>query len=225
MQPKSKEEITQILGTYSFFERAGKRLFGNVSYLGGLPAADERLRNRVPNEHNLEISILPKGFELKIDPLFNSLRFGVPFDRIEYVTIEPQHQIVEKKQKSILGRALVGGILLGPVGAIVGGMTGVASKQVKLISVDNILLIKLANPEELLTFSVKNTDFSVIETFWRRFTPNNYRTPAEIEHLLKIESNTSFSLSDELTKLKELVDKGILTETEFLAQKEKLLNR
>ncbi len=39
----------------------------------------------------------------------------------EYETIE--------KDKSVIGRAIVGGLLLGPVGAIVGGMSGIGTKK------------------------------------------------------------------------------------------------
>lgn len=38
---------------------------------------------------------------------------------------------IQEKAKSVLGRAAVGGLLLGPVGAIVGGMTGLNGKKVK----------------------------------------------------------------------------------------------
>lgn len=37
--------------------------------------------------------------------------------------------------------------------------------------------------------------------------------------------NTGFSLADELRKLKELVDEGIISEEEFQNQKTKLLNK
>lgn len=40
---------------------------------------------------------------------------------------------IEEKNKSILGRAAIGAVLLGPVGAIVGGLTG-TSKNVKTTS-------------------------------------------------------------------------------------------
>ncbi len=34
-----------------------------------------------------------------------------------------------KKDKSVIGRAVVGGLILGPIGAIVGGMSGIGSKE------------------------------------------------------------------------------------------------
>lgn len=38
---------------------------------------------------------------------------------------------IEQSSKSVAGRAVIGGVLLGPVGAIVGGMTGIGKKEKK----------------------------------------------------------------------------------------------
>ena len=40
---------------------------------------------------------------------------------------------IEQRSKSVAGRAVIGGVLLGPVGAIVGGMTGIGTKEKKKI--------------------------------------------------------------------------------------------
>lgn len=37
----------------------------------------------------------------------------------------------EEKDKSVIGRAIVGGLILGPVGAVVGGMSGTGKKEKK----------------------------------------------------------------------------------------------
>jgi hypothetical protein len=39
------------------------------------------------------------------------------------------HEELAKKDKSVIGRAVVGGLILGPLGAIVGGMSGIGSKE------------------------------------------------------------------------------------------------
>lgn len=39
------------------------------------------------------------------------------------------NEMVIQKDKSVIGRAVVGGVLLGGLGAIIGGMTGIGSKK------------------------------------------------------------------------------------------------
>lgn len=55
------------------------------------------------------------------------------FAQIEYKDIADVVVLQEiensEQNKSVLGRAVVGGLLLGPVGAVVGGMTGVGTKS------------------------------------------------------------------------------------------------
>lgn len=50
------------------------------------------------------------------------------YSQICGVSIVTEQQI-EQVQKGVLGRAAVGGVLLGPVGAIVGGMTGLGTEK------------------------------------------------------------------------------------------------
>ena len=52
----------------------------------------------------------------------------------------------------------------------------------------------------------------------------NTKNPAKVISILPNEENNISDLADNLTKLNELKDKGILTEEEFNKQKKKLLN-
>lgn len=51
---------------------------------------------------------------------------------IEYADITAVEIITEtiKKDKSVIGRAVVGGLLLGPIGAVVGGISGMGKKEI-----------------------------------------------------------------------------------------------
>jgi len=53
----------------------------------------------------------------------------IPLQDIKNIAILTEKELVEK-EKSVIGRAVVGGALLGPLGAVVGGMSGVKNKQV-----------------------------------------------------------------------------------------------
>lgn len=50
------------------------------------------------------------------------------YARIQNVNYLSEKEIVEKS-KSVVGRAVVGGVLLGPLGAVVGGVSGVGDKK------------------------------------------------------------------------------------------------
>lgn len=59
-----------------------------------------------------------------------SQKFEIKNQNIRVATVKSEQEILEKS-KSVVGRAVVGGVLLGPLGAIVGGMTGVGNKRKK----------------------------------------------------------------------------------------------
>ena len=66
--------------------------------------------------------------ELYPDKLLIQERLTITLDRIRHAEVLRENQITEK-QKSVIGRAVVGGVLLGPLGAIVGGISGTGKKQ------------------------------------------------------------------------------------------------
>lgn len=52
----------------------------------------------------------------------------LPYDKITNANIMEETEEIEKN-KSVIGRAVVGGILLGPAAAVVGGMSGLGKKK------------------------------------------------------------------------------------------------
>lgn len=224
MTIQSKEEIDAILGKYGFLESADKKLFNKLGYLGGIPEFDSKLATKKRSEYLLNLEVRPNGLEITVGLNFSNYRVALLQERIDFFVIEHQKQIVEQKGKSIVGRALLGGVLLGPVGAIVGGMTGIGSKNVKVSQVDNILSIKLTNSETYLTFSVDNKHFKATENYLKKHFRTKYKLVSELEKLHPTNSNSAgLSIADELLKLKSLLDNGILTQAEFESQKQILL--
>ncbi|KEI92231.1 hypothetical protein [Clostridium botulinum] len=53
---------------------------------------------------------------------------NLKFEQITGVNVISEKDIIEKS-KSTVGRAVAGGVLLGPLGAIIGGMSGIGNKQ------------------------------------------------------------------------------------------------
>lgn len=148
-------------------------------------------------------------------------------DIIEYELLEDGDSVT----KGGLGRAVVGGALLGGVGAIVGSVTG--KKKTK--SVINSLKIKItindtSNPViyiNLITTKVKSNSslykmaYSQAQTILSMLS---IITKSD-ENTAKEENKDTLSVADEVIKLKKLKDEGILTEEEFNIQKGKILNR
>ncbi len=123
---------------------------------------------------------------------------------------------------------MLGGVLLGPVGAIVGGMTGVGDKIIKVSDVDNIISISYSQNDKdaIILFSCTNKKVKKVYEYLKKNFGDKYKKPEEIKFADENNSNSDkFSIADELRKLKELLDEGLLNNEEFEQEKMKLLNK
>ncbi|XWN36814.1 MAG: NINE protein [Balneola sp.] len=115
-------------------------------------------------------------------------KFEVPYSNIITVQYEDRDSLgnYRTKDKSVVGRAVAGGLLLGPLGAVIGGMSGIGTKSKKLDQETDYLIInywdKSTKSNEVLLFSGKNrrSEFNnFVNDFlkWKRqsqnFTPKN----------------------------------------------------
>lgn len=84
------------------------------------------------------------------------------YDQIINAGVLRESEIIEKS-KNVLGRAAVGGLVLGPFGAIVGSVSGIGSKEKKKINTFFIINYKSSHDEELkvLTFSAMDNGNSI----------------------------------------------------------------
>lgn len=86
-----------------------------LTYIGGVP-------------------LLKEGTECfigeKEDQLIINTTHILSLSQIRRLQVLTEEQLVEK-EKSVIKRAVVGGLLLGPVAAIVGGISGVGTKKTK----------------------------------------------------------------------------------------------
>lgn len=136
-------------------------------------------------------------------------------------TIKGGEYVTKTNTGNMLGRAIVGGVLTGGVGAVIGAAT--ASKDTvkvadsKIVNIDNFsVVLYFVNKEPIiLSFGTNTYKFNSLVTILKHIVLNN----AE-QNKKQISSQ---SISDELQKLAELKEKGILTEEEFQTQKTKLL--
>ena len=74
------------------------------------------------------LTLLDDGLTIKQNLTKNvsHLKYG----QITNIGTVKEEEIIEKN-KSVIGRAVVGDLLLGPLGAVVGGMSGIGTKQKK----------------------------------------------------------------------------------------------
>lgn len=87
-------------------------------------------------------------------------KFSIPYEQITDVYYGLQSEIVEKS-KSVIGRAVAGGILFGGVGAVVGAVSGVGNKSK---TVKKFVFIISYDEDKFITFEdtrmYKGVDFA-----------------------------------------------------------------
>ncbi|MEG1434184.1 MAG: hypothetical protein RSD45_01365 [Gordonibacter sp.] len=85
---------------------------------------------------------IPGGYALCVtidgDNLAIKQRLGkqqpvlLPLRKIRDFSMVRESEIVDKGQKSVIGRSAIGGLILGPLGAIIGGLDGTGIKRKKI---------------------------------------------------------------------------------------------
>lgn len=167
-------------------------------------------------------------------------------DILESEILEDGESLTKTSRGSQLGGVLLGGLVLGGVGAIIGGLSGKKTnidtiKRIDLKIVINdinepIFFLNLLNVSNVLSTDegYKKSDNkyqiaiqearkwnSIISILIKKADEEDKKK----EETLNNVSNNSLSISDEIRKLKLLLDDGLLTNEEFEIQKSKLLNK
>ena len=146
-----------------------------------------------------------------------------------------------EKRKGVMTRAAVGTILMPGVGTLVGALTAkkqsaVESEAVTSQQVTRTIVLTRDDPFK----TVLNIPYHPeLEIKLRNILAENLAQTAAVEQIAvtspieqpqtveqtpQVEQvNSNISVADELIKLKELLDAGVLTEEEFAAQKQRLL--
>ena len=159
-------------------------------------------------------------------------------DLLSSEIFEDSSTVTKTSRGSQLGGAVVGGIALGGIGAIVGGLSGktVSSEKVKIVGL-RIVVNRTANP-------VHEVCFMNLECKRGCFLHSSCLKRAQHWHGLldvliqraqtedslqngagdQVESNPALSVADELSKLSDLKKQGLLTNEEFALGKAKLLS-
>lgn len=182
--------------------------------------ATKKIGSYIEIDENKKQLIIPDGFMgKKINPRVYNFE-----DIIDYELLEDGESIT----KGGLGRAVVGGALLGGVGAIVGGVTGkkktknlINSLKIKVTVNDTnspTTYINLINTQTKASSFVYKVAYSSAQEILSIFAVITQSKPQQ-------EGSSNISTADELLKLKQLLDEGILSKEEFDVEKNKILNR
>lgn len=141
-------------------------------------------------------------------------------DNTYTTTTGTKEEVTKSSTGSTIGRAVVGGLIAGPAGAIIGGAT--SKKRTEVI--DNTRTILHHHYFVIVNLSTPANPVLKIDC------GASSKTAEEINAILvgiianqAKGVNKSTSIADELAKLAILREKGILTEEEFLEQKSRIL--
>lgn len=213
------------INRHSITRKTGDKSFINYSCIGN--------NNFIMDEFfNVLVIVTPSSYRL-----FNYS------DIIEVSYEENGTQLYSKSAMRTVGGAIVGGALMGGAGAVVGGLSGAAKKNMEIRTIDiKILLRSTQSSTCVLSFNdakrilktKEANDHSLYETYQKNANKakdilsviidkakQNTTVPIHQEVPKNIQKS---SIADELTKLAKLKSDGILNEEEFNAQKAKLLN-
>ncbi|MEX0828498.1 MAG: SHOCT domain-containing protein [Haliea sp.] len=148
--------------------------------------------------------------------------------------------ITKTARGSQLGGALIGGLALGGVGAIIGGLSGKKRSSEKVKRVDlRIAVNDIKSPLHDINFmDIEGKKDGIIyksamdqARHWHgliavliKMADNEDARKEGFQSSSEAKGGSTASLADELSKLSDLRDKGILSEEEFSIQKQKLLS-
>lgn len=180
-----------------------------------------------------------KNFKIKDDD--TSYKFS---DLVNYELCEDNSTI----QKGGVGRAIVGGVLFGEVGAIVGAQTRKSQNVVgslyirltlKSVGMKTITFINSPTDKNGYIYRTARRSADKVMSELELITSENQnianQTSSQSQYEPQLASSPvhqpipigqpQISVADELLKLKQLLDMGVLTQEEFDQQKQKLLNK
>jgi len=139
----------------------------------------------------------------------------------------------ESVAKGGLGRAVVGGVLFGGIGAVVGGVTGkrktsdkCTSLKIKITTKDiskPTCYINLISSTVAKTSSTYKTEYKNAQEILSILQIICKQVESETASIVTTSQPTTDSNADEIRKYKELLDDGIITQDEFNAKKKQLL--
>ena len=192
----------------------------------------------VSNGRGVAIDAVGKQFALLESWEFKPMCKVIPYSDVLAVEIVVNGETVtttvtQGHSGSVVGGAIIGGILAGGAGAVVGGLAGGSLEQssesettTEITSVRlRITINDVDSPTHIINCGkmvniAKNWHDKITVVIHQADEEAKLQSKKDMENTVAVVQPTS--VTDELAKLGELRDKGVLTEKEFQAQKKKL---
>ncbi|MDW7668702.1 MAG: hypothetical protein SCJ93_07740 [Bacillota bacterium] len=172
-----EREVKKECGKKGFMSSSLKHI---LKYISGVPEIDEVIKN-----NGLDYVFVVDIVERKncFEVVFKGRKqftYYAAIDRksIKQIFLEDMQQVYKEKERSVAGRALLGGVLFGPAGAIVGGMTGVKNKKKKQIMPEMVLSIIYEDAqgiEQTMVLMFMYTFREKVSTFFRSLFPKKFK--------------------------------------------------
>ncbi|MEY8500046.1 SHOCT domain-containing protein [Enterococcus avium] len=164
--------------------------------------------------------------KLFIKKSFIANRKQIVFNYGELISFTPIFIGGKIKKHHGITRAVAGGLLAGPIGALVGAGTG--GKEFESIKRLGVMLhlTDNRNIEYLFLDSETKIDSLIGKTYFKNYNELSAKLEQIVSENSKPEDQTtkSFDSVEEIRKYKQLLDDGIINQEEFDAKKKELLN-
>ncbi|EMF0455843.1 MAG: DUF4428 domain-containing protein [Enterococcus hirae] len=165
-----------------------------------------------------------KAFLIKKSILMNRAQIVVKYDEIQ--TFTPIFLGGKIKKHHGITRALVGGALVGPIGALIGAGTGGKEWE----SINRLGIEIYLKDNRKIKYDLISNETKINSLVGKNSFDQYNHLSAKLESIISNQTNTSntsveaTSEIDEIRKYKELLDEGIISQEEFNAKKKELLN-
>ncbi|MEY2196911.1 SHOCT domain-containing protein [Neobacillus sp. BF23-41] len=164
---------------------------------------------------------------------------------LEAEILENGKTITSTSRSSQIGGAILGGVIAGGVGAVVGGLSGKQSSELEVYKIDlKVVVNNTKSPNKIINFLQAEPDLNGKPLAIKKDSPKYKSASNSANHwhsllslLIKQDesslldektdndfNHSSLSVADEIKKLADLLNQGLLTQDEFNQQKQKLLS-